>query len=84
MIVINMDKAKDIWRDKMRDARKPLLQQLDVEFQRALEQNVDTSAIVAKKQELRDITSHPDIEAAQTPEDLKKVWPDVLGVNNAS
>lgn len=78
MIMVNIDKAKDIWRDKMRDARKPLLQQLDIEFQRALEQNADTSEIVAKKQALRDVTNHPDIDTAETTEDLKQVWPSIL------
>ena len=78
MITVNMDKARDIWRDKMRETRAPILQKLDVEFQRALEQNKDTSEIVAKKQALRDVTIHPDIAAATTTDELKQVWPDVL------
>jgi hypothetical protein len=36
-ISINIDKAKNIWKDKWREARKPLLNALDVEFVRALE-----------------------------------------------
>ena len=57
---INIDKAKNIWKDKIRVARKPKLEELDVEFVRAQETGADTSAIVAKKKELRDITNGLD------------------------
>jgi hypothetical protein len=78
MITINMAKARDIHRAKMRDARGPLFASLDVAYQRATENGADTSAIVAKKQALRDVTSDPAIEAAQTTEELKAVWPSIL------
>ena len=41
---INIDKAKNIWKDKIRVARKPKLEELDVEFVRAQETGADTSA----------------------------------------
>jgi len=69
MIVINLDKAKDITKDRLRAERAPLLQAQDVAFQRALEEGADTAAIVAEKQRLRDITQLAD--AATTPEELK-------------
>lgn len=78
MITINMAKARDIHRAKMRDARGPLFASLDVAYQRATETGSDTSAIVAKKQALRDVTSDPAIEAAQTTVELKAVWPSIL------
>ena len=78
MITINMAKARDIHRAKMRDARGPLFASLDVAYQRATETGADTSSIVAKKQALRDVTSDPAIEAAQTTEELKAVWPSIL------
>jgi hypothetical protein len=78
MITINMAKARDIHRAKMRDARSPLLSDLDIAYQRATEAGADTSAIVAKKQALRDVTADPAIEAAQTVEELKAVWPEIL------
>jgi hypothetical protein len=78
MITINITKARDIHRDKMRLVRSPILANLDIQFQRALESNADTSAIVAKKQALRDVTADPAIEAVQTIEELKAIWPDVL------
>ena len=62
------------------DARKPLLEVKDVEFQRALETGADTSTIVSEKQSLRDATINPDIAAASTPEELKASWDsDLLG-----
>lgn len=79
MITVNMNKAKEIHKKFFRDARKPFLEQLDGEFVRALEQNKDTTEIVAKKQALRDVTVHPDLIAANTIDELRTVWPDVLG-----
>ena len=60
MIVINLEKAKDITKDRLRTERTPLLQAQDVAFQRALEAGADTTAIVAEKQRLRDIPSLAD------------------------
>lgn len=71
MIVINLDKAKSITKDKLRVERTPLLQAQDVAFQRALESGADTSAIVAEKQRLRDITTLAD--QATTLEQLKTI-----------
>ena len=56
MITINLDKAKAITKERLRAERTPLLEAQDVLFQRALESNADTTAIVAEKQRLRDIT----------------------------
>jgi hypothetical protein len=60
MITINLDKAKAITKDRLRQERAPLLQAQDVAFQRALESGADTTAIVAEKQRLRDITQLAD------------------------
>ena len=70
-ITINLDKAKDITKDRLRAERAPLLQSLDVQFQRALETGADTAEIVAEKQRLRDITQLAD--AATTPDELKQI-----------
>ena len=78
MITIDMDKAKDIWRAKIRSARDALFAPLDVKFQRALETGADTKAIVAQKQALRDAPDDPRIAAAATLDDLKAIWPDCL------
>ena len=55
-VTVNLNKAKAITKDRLRAERKPLLEAQDVAFQRALESGADTSAIVAEKQRLRDIT----------------------------
>jgi hypothetical protein len=69
MITISLDKAKAITKERLRAERAPLLQAQDVAFQRALESGEDTSAIVAEKQRLRDITNLAD--EAETLEELK-------------
>ena len=71
MIVINIDKAKSITKDRLRTERTPLLQAQDVAFQRALESGADTAAIVAEKQRLRDITSV--VDTVTTLEELKEL-----------
>jgi hypothetical protein len=64
MITINLDKAKDITKDRLRAERTPLLVAQDVAFQRALESGADTAPIVAEKQRLRDITNLADQAAS--------------------
>ena len=59
-VSVNIDKAKAITKDRLRAERTPLLAAQDVAFQRALEANGDTAAIVAEKQRLRDITAQVD------------------------
>ena len=68
-IIIDINKAKDITKDRLRAERKPLLEAQDVAFQRALESGADTSAIVAEKQRLRDITTL--VNSVNTTEELK-------------
>jgi len=79
-VKIDMKRARDVWREKMRKVRKPLLEALDVEYQRADERD-DTNAktaIAQRKERLRDVTDHPDIADARTPDELKEVWPEEL------
>ena len=71
MITINLNKAKDIWKDKLRTERAPLLSSLDVQFQRALETGADTTEIVAEKQRLRDITNL--VTSATTLDEIKSI-----------
>ena len=69
MIVIDIDKAKAITKDRLRAERAPLLAAQDVAFQRALESGSDTAAIVAEKQRLRDITNL--VDTCTTTDELK-------------
>jgi hypothetical protein len=82
MIIVNPEKAKAIWKDKWREARKPLLASLDIEFMRAVESaDIDKQAeIASKKQELRDVTNTQIL--GTTPEEIKSVWPEVLNDAN--
>jgi hypothetical protein len=70
-ITINITKAKAITKDRLRAERTHLLQAQDVAFQRALESGADTTAIVAEKQRLRDITKLAD--QATTLDELKSL-----------
>ena len=69
MITINLSKAKDITKDRLRRDRKPLLEAEDVKFMQAQETESDTTAIVAEKQRLRDITK--DADSCTTTDQLK-------------
>ena len=77
MITIDIPKAKDIWKDKIRDARKPALEKLDVNFVKAQETSSDTTSIVADKQTLRDLPSQ--VDTATTTDEIKAVWNNMLG-----
>jgi hypothetical protein len=77
MITVNMTKAKEIWRDKIRKDRIAKMAELDVAFMRAQETG-DLAAIeevAAKKQLWRDAPSNPAISAATTINELKAAYP---------
>lgn len=73
MITINVEKAKEIKKSRIREERNPLLAQLDVEFMKAVEMGdiQKQQEIALKKQELRDITKHESLLNASTVEELK-------------
>lgn len=80
IITVNMSKAREIHRDRLRRLRAPKLAALDVAFMRAMESN-DTARlaeIAKQKQTLRDVTADSRIDAAATPEVLLAVIPDLL------
>ena len=68
-VSIDFGAAQEITRERLRAERKPLLEAQDVAFQRALETSEDTTAIVAEKQRLRDITNQ--VDTMTTVEELK-------------
>ena len=74
IIKTDMTKAKEIHKTNIRTARAPKLAELDIEFQKALETSADTSAIVAKKQALRDAPANTAIDSAKTESELKAAW----------
>ena len=77
---VDMAKAREIHKNNIRVARTPKLQELDVEFQKALETGASTTDIVAKKQALRDAPADSGIAAASDTDALKAQWKtDILG-----
>ena len=78
----DMTAAKVIFKDKIREVRKPLLEAEDVVYMKALEAD-DASAktaSVAKKKKLRDAPAASAITNADTIAKLKAAWDtDVLG-----
>lgn len=74
-IKIDMIRARDIYRDQLREKRKPLLEALDVKYIRALEmQNSDLiNEIVIEKQKLRNITTDARIDTAMTIKELREL-----------
>ena len=72
-IGVDMGKAREIQRQRLRDLRTPILDQLDRALQRALDQgnNDEAARISARRQALRDVTAAPEIAAARTPDELK-------------
>lgn len=71
MITVNLSKAKEITKVRLREARKPLLEAQDVLFMKAQEDGADTSAIVTEKNRLRDVTKLAD--SATTTDELKAI-----------
>jgi hypothetical protein len=71
-IEVDITKAREIKRNMIRAARTKALLALDVKYMQALERGdtVEMKALTTQKQALRDVPAHPDIEAAQTPDEL--------------
>ena len=71
MITVNLTKAKEVSKPTLRVKRRHLLEEQDVLFIRAQEAGDDTTAIVAEKQRLRDITDKAD--ECKTTDELKEL-----------
>jgi hypothetical protein len=77
---INIQRCKDFWLFNFRKVRTSLLQELDIDFMRAVESKDENkqSEISQKKQQLRDVTL---IDLPNTLMELKNTWPEILGKN---
>ena len=71
---IDIAKAREIHKNNIRAAREPLLNALDIEFQKALETSSSTTDIVSKKQALRDAPADSAIDSASNESELKAQW----------
>lgn len=78
-VVINYDWAKEIQKNKWREARKPMLEKLDIDYIKALEIGdlQKQKEISEKKQQLRDITNTIMINDLEM---IKNTWPNILNV----
>ena len=72
----DLDAAKDIFKDKIREVRKPLLEAEDVVYMKALEadDSAAKTASVAKKNNLRNAPAASAISSATTITELKAAW----------
>lgn len=70
-VQVSKTKAVELTKSRLRAEREPLLAAQDVLFQRALESGADTTAIVAEKTRLRDITNLAT--ADKTLEELRSI-----------
>ena len=68
--------AKTIFKDKIREVRKPLLELEDVNYMKALEDGNTAKAkeIADKKKVLRDLPADTKIDSAKDMDELKKTW----------
>lgn len=71
VVTVNLAKAKEMTKARLRAERVPLLAAQDVLFQRAQEEQADTSAIVAEKQRLRDVTNL--VDGCATTQELREL-----------
>lgn len=71
VVTVNLNKAKEITKQRLRQEREPLLAAQDVLYMKALETGADVSAIVAEKQRLRDITN--SVDAVTTTAELRNL-----------
>lgn len=76
-IQLNINKAKEAWKDVIRYNRKEAFEKLDVDFMSATEAGTDTTSIVADKQTLRDLPAV--VDTATSKDEIVAVWNDMLG-----
>ena len=79
-VSVDLDQAREIHMINLRVQRDEMLSELDVPFQRALEDKdtVMQDNIAAKKNALRDMPRNADMSSLDTPEKIKAFVPDVL------
>lgn len=80
VIDIDMPAARELHRDNLRRERTAAFEPLDVDVSQKMVSGdmVGAQTSEAQRQALRDITSDPRIETAETPEDLQSLTLEVL------
>ena len=79
-VEVDLDKSKVIAKEKVREARTPKFQELDIAYQRADEDgDADAkAAVVVKKQTARDATADTKITNADSVDNLKTGMNEVI------
>ena len=77
-IQVNINKAKEITKDRLRAERKPKLELLDVEVLKNINNAEKVSEIESKKQQLRDAPAQ--VDSMTTVEQLKSATLPNVGV----
>lgn len=80
----DLNAAKELFKDKIREVRKPLLEAEDTAYMKALEADDNTAkqASAAKKTKLRDAPAASAISSADSIDALKAAWDaDLLGTS---
>lgn len=80
-LIINIEKAKEIYLKKIRKVREEKWGDLDVQYMKALETGNQSkiSEVVGKKEQLRNLTN-VDLSNITTLSQLKSMWPtEILG-----
>lgn len=78
VITINMEKARNIWREKLAIERDARIHDLNSLYHVYIDEGVDPAPVVERRKQIRMVTEDPAIEAAKTVEELKAVWPEYL------
>jgi hypothetical protein len=77
-IDFDLVKAKEIQLTRIREAREPLLENLDIEYMMAIEKGLDTTQIIAQKEVLRNITEPLKVMTPTSIDDIKNAFPEIL------
>tara|TARA_B100000242_G_scaffold146489_1_gene104405 strand:- start:891 stop:1133 length:243 start_codon:yes stop_codon:yes gene_type:complete len=76
-ITIDITKAKEVWKERIRFARKSALEKLDIDYTKAVESESSITQIVKDKNTLRDLPEQ--VDKATTVDEIKAVWNTMLG-----
>ena len=79
-VEVDMLKARELWREKIRQARISKFAENDTILQNAIADGDEKAKSVAitLRNKLRELPQDPRIDAAQTPNELKAIWFDEL------
>tara|TARA_R110000803_G_scaffold34690_4_gene75598 strand:+ start:1252 stop:1698 length:447 start_codon:yes stop_codon:yes gene_type:complete len=78
-IIVDLDKAKEIWKNTIRKHRILALKKLDTELIIATEKKLNISSILNKKEELRNLPNK--VDDVKSLDQIKNVWSILLNNN---